>query len=101
MNEDIERGPAFSRQPVGPNLLSQPTDEQRQAVAAVLRGLADQIEDKNSTMPLRLGWIDTEVNRPGPRTLQSFVPFGDDIVGRRVTVTLGWGSPKFGWEWSA
>lgn len=94
--------PRFAPTRVGPNTLAEPTAEHRAASAAYLRRLADAVENPDRLgLPIRIGQVVTEVNqhRPQSLTLNAFEPFGSDKIGQQVKITIGWGTPKFGWDW--
>lgn len=95
--------PNFAPTQVGPFYYAEPTAEHRSAFAAYLRALADAVENPDRLgLPIRIGQVVTEVNQQGPQslTLNAFDPFGNDKIGQQVKITLGWGTPKFGWDWS-
>jgi hypothetical protein len=94
--------PNFAPTQVGPFQYAEPTAEHRAAFAAYLRALAEAVENPDRLgLPIRIGQVVTEVNQRTPQalTLDAFDPFGSDKIGQQVKITLGWGTPKFGWDW--
>lgn len=91
----------FAPREVGPNLLAEPTAEQRGALAGYLRGLANAIETPDPLdLPVRIGRIITERNDPHEHNiLADFDPTGQHAIGRQVAIMIGWGTPGFGWDW--
>jgi hypothetical protein len=93
---------SFAPRDVGPFLRAEPTAEQRGALAGYLRGLANAIENPDPLdLPVRIGQISTETNDPGAHNILSdFDPSGQRAIGRQVKITVGWGTPQMGWDWS-
>ena len=85
---------------VGPNTYAEPTAEQRAAFAAYLRGLAEAVENPiPGDLPVRLGTIDVQANVEQPWVLPTSHRVVHNTIGRQITVTIGWGTPDFGWGW--
>lgn len=86
---------------VGPNTLVGPTAEERAKFAAYLRGIADLVENPDRLgLPIRTGTIDFEANELEPEILlPDPIAITQRKIGQQVKITVGWGTPKFGWDW--
>jgi hypothetical protein len=95
--------PNFAPTQVGPFQYAEPTAEHRAAFAAYLRALAEAVENPDRPgLPIRIGQVVTDMNERGlwDLTRNMVEPFGNDKIGQQVKITVGWGTPKFGWDWS-
>lgn len=70
--------------------------------AAYLRGVADMVENPDRvSLPIRTGTVAWDRNvdekpfllAPNPCALFS------SVIGQQIKITLGWGTPKFEWDW--
>jgi hypothetical protein len=83
-----------------PSAIEYPNAERRQHMAALLRGLAEQIEHPYAGSPpvMAMHWIAARHYADTAYIDTPHEPLTPEL-GRQVEILIGWGTPKRDWRW--